>query len=91
MAKVKLTVIKGNCRSGYHKRDDTFIVEDLCPAICHELWNCIYPSVFTLLNGGTLDCGNTKSRSFTSECPDGGRVIIKGELLAEKREDDQDK
>lgn len=83
MAKVKLTAIESNCRSKYHRQGDVFIVEDLCPPICHELWNSIYPSVYTLLNGGNLDYGNTKTKSFTAMCPDGGRVIIRGEAVEE--------
>lgn len=81
MAKVRLTVIKGNCRSEYHKLGETFIVEDICPPICHELWNCIYPSVYTLLNDGSLDSGNSRVKTFTAMCPDGGRVEIKGEVV----------
>ena len=47
----------------------------------HELWNSIYPNVYTLLNGGILDYGNTKAKKFEMKCPDNGRVIIKGETL----------
>ena len=55
MAKVKLTVTESNCRSGYFKAGDTFIVEDLCPPLCHELWNVAYPYIFALKNGAMLD------------------------------------
>ena len=51
MSKVKLTVTESRCRCGYVKKGDTFIVDDLCPPLCHELWNTIYPSVFALKNG----------------------------------------
>ena len=81
MSKVKLTVTSANCRSGYHKAGDTFIVEDLCPPLCHELWNSIYPYVFALQNGGDLDYGNIRSRVFEGKCPDGGRVCIRGEVV----------
>ncbi|MDR2899575.1 MAG: hypothetical protein LBU94_04605 [Clostridiales bacterium] len=37
MINVKLTVTEGNCRCGYLKSGDEFIVGDLCPPICHEL------------------------------------------------------
>ena len=60
MAKVKLTITESRCRCGYFKAGQEFTVEDLCPPLCHELWNSIYPSVYTLLNGGSLDlarCG----------------------------------
>ena len=79
--KVKLTVTESRCRSGYFQKGDTFIVEDLCPPLCHELWNTIYPYVFALQNGAHLDCGDTRGRRFDAKCPDGGRVIIHGEVV----------
>ena len=54
MAKIKLTVTESRCRSGYHQAGDTFIVEDLCPPLCHELWNRVYPYLFALQNGADL-------------------------------------
>lgn len=81
MAKVKLTVIESKCRCGYHKKGDAFIVEDLCPPLCHELWNNIYPFVYALRNGAELDCGDIKARMFDAKCPDEGRVEIRGEAL----------
>ena len=81
MKKVKLTITESRCRSGYFKSGDTFIVEDLCPPLCHELWNIIYPYVFALQNGADLDCGETRAKSFTARCPDGGRVCIRGEVI----------
>lgn len=81
MGKVKLTILESNCRCGYHKKGDTFIVKDLCPPICHELWNNIYPSVYVLLNGGELDFGDKREKRFEYSCPDGGRVVIRGEVL----------
>ena len=79
-SKVKLTITESDCRSGYHKAGDSFLVEDLCPPLCHELWNRIYPYVFALQNGADLDCGASRSRSFDARCPDGGRVCVHGEL-----------
>lgn len=81
--KVKLTIIESKCRGNYHQIGDEFIVEDICPPICHELWQCIYPSVYVLLNGGSLDLGNIKAKEFSFKCPDQGRVVIKGELIEE--------
>ena len=81
MAKVLLTVTSSRCRCGYCAEGDRFIVEDLCPPICHELWNSIYPSVYVLLNGGTLDRGEERARCFDGKCPDGGRVCIHGEVV----------
>lgn len=81
MRKVKLTVTDSRCRSGYCKAGDEFIVEDICPPLCHELWNSIYPYVFALLNGADLDCGKTKAKTFDGKCPDGGRVVIHGEVI----------
>ena len=83
MAKVKLTVVKSNCRGGYFKTGQEFTVEDLCPPLCHELWNSIYPSVYALLNGASLDYGETRGKQFDARCPDGGRVCIHGEVVEE--------
>ncbi len=41
MAKVKLTITESKFRCGYFKAGQEFIVEDLCPALCHELRNWI--------------------------------------------------
>lgn len=83
MSKVKLTVTKSNCRSGYCKAGDTFVVEDICPPICMELWHQIYPYVFALQNGSDLDCGEKRTRQFDAVCPDGGRVRVHGEVVEE--------
>lgn len=80
MPKVKLTVTESACRCNYCKKGDVFVVEDLCPPLCHELWNAIYPYVFVLLNGGDLDCGEIRAKCFDGKCPDGGRVQIHGEV-----------
>lgn len=79
--KVRLTVLESKCRGGYHKAGDTYIVEDICPPIWHELWQCIYPNIYALLNNGDLDYGNTKAKKFQFRCPDEGRVLIQGEVL----------
>ena len=63
-------------RTGIHRR--RFV-----PPICHELWNSIYPSVYTLLNGGTLDYGEGKAKMFDAKCQDEGRVLIHGEVIDE--------
>ena len=81
MAKVKLTITKSNCRSGYCKAGEEFIVDDLCPPLCHELWNNIYPFVYALKNGAELDCGDRRAKHFDAKCPDGGRVCIHGEVI----------
>lgn len=83
MSKIKLTITHSNCRSGYCKTGDVFIVEDLCPPLCHELWNVIYPYVFALKNGAELDHGENRARMFDAKCPDGGRVCIHGEVVEE--------
>ena len=79
--KVKLTVTESACRCGYHQKGDTFLVEDLCPPLCHELWSAVYPFVYALLNGGSLDCGEGRGDCFDAGCPDGGRVRIHGEAV----------
>lgn len=81
--KVKLTILEGNCRGNYHKNGDTYLVEDICPPICHELWNSIYPNVYTLLNNGDLDYGAVREKKFRMRCPDNGRVLIEGEVVEE--------
>lgn len=77
--RVRLTVTESACRCGYHKKGDEFIVEDICPPLCHELWNVVYPYVFALRNGAELDSGPGRTREFSASCPDGGRVKIHGE------------
>ena len=81
MPKVKLTIKESKCRCGYCNAGDSFIVEGICPPICHELWNSIYPSVYAILNGGILDYGDFKEKKFQMKCPDHGRVIIYGEAI----------
>lgn len=81
MAKVKLTVTESRCRGGHCQKGDTFIIEDLCPPVCHELWNSIYPLVYALQNGAELDYGSTRAKMFDAQCPDGGRVRVHGETV----------
>lgn len=81
MGKVKLTVMSSNCRCGYCKAGDEFIVEDICPPICHELWNYAYPMVYALQNGADLDYGNKREKMFEVKCPDESRVILHGEVI----------
>ena len=81
MGKVKITVTDSKCRSGYCKKGDEFTVEDLCPPICHELWNSVYPMVYALQNGAELDYGNKRAKCFDAKCPDEGRVCVHGEAL----------
>lgn len=83
MSKVKITVVESRCRGGYCKAGDEFIVEDLCPPICHELWNGIYPMVYALLNGAELDYGDARAKCFDAKCPDGGRVRVHGEVISD--------
>lgn len=83
MPKVRLTVLESRCRGGYCKKGQEFIVEDLCPPLCHELWNSIYPMVYALRNGALLDYGESRAKAFDAKCPDGGRVCIHGEAVEE--------
>lgn len=82
--KVKLTITDSKCRSGYFKKGQEFVVEDLCPPLCHELWNSMYPLVYALQNGAELDYGNTRTKMFDIKCPDEGRVCIHGESLEDR-------
>lgn len=81
MSRVKITVLESKCRGGYCRAGDEFIVEDLCPPLCHELWNGIYPMVYALLNGADLDHGDGRAKCFEAKCPDEGRVTVHGEVL----------
>ena len=81
MPKVKLTVTESRCRCGYVQEGQEFIVDDLCPPLCHELWNILYPYVFALKNGAELDYGSRRAKEFDAECPDEGRVRIHGEVI----------
>ena len=81
MCKVKLTITESKCRCGYCHKGDEFIVEDLCPPLCHELWNNIYPLVYALKNGAELDYGDIRAKKFDAKCPDSGRVEIHGEVI----------
>lgn len=81
MCKVLLTVTESKCRSGYVKKGDKFVVDDICPPLCHELWNSIYPSVYALKNGAALDYGKEKAKCFDAVCPDECRVHIHGEVI----------
>ena len=79
--KVRLVITESRCRCGYFRKGQEFIVEDLCPPLCHELWNSIYPSVYTLLNGGDLDHRGGRAKAFAAKCPDEGRVSVHGEVI----------
>ena len=81
MAKVKLTITSSRCRDGWCQAGETYVVEGLCPPLCHELWHAIYPQVFALLNGCMLDYGEEKAVCFDGQCPDGGLVKIHGERI----------
>ena len=84
MAKVKLTITESICRSGFQKKGQEYIIDEtICPPICMELWHYAYPYVWTLLNGGELDNGDTKSKPFNIICPDEGRVHLHGEVIEE--------
>ena len=81
MPKVRLVITESKCRSGHFYQGQEFTVDDLCPPLCHELWNGIYPCVYALLSGGSLDHGDGKAKSFNAVCPDEGRVRIHGEVI----------
>lgn len=81
--KVKLTITQSDCRCGHFQKGQEFLVGDLCPPLCHELWSVIYPYVFALQNGGILDHGAGKAAAFDAKCPDEARVWIHGEVVKE--------
>lgn len=65
MSKVKLTVTESECRGGCCKAGDEYLAEDLCPPLCHELWNSIYPMEYALLNRAELDSGAERPECLT--------------------------
>lgn len=81
MSKIKLTIPQSACRGGYHRAGGSFIAEDLCPPMCHELWHQLYPMLYALQNRAVLDHGMDKAAMFDAACPDGGRVKVHGERL----------
>lgn len=84
MARVKITVTESRCRAGYHSAGEEFVVEDLCPPVCHELWNVLYPQIYALLNGGDLDHKDGRAAFFEAVCPDEGRVRVRAERLEDR-------
>lgn len=81
MARVRLTITESRCRDRLCKAGDEYIVEGLCPPLCHELWHAVYPQVFALQNGAALDHGEQRAGCFDGQCPDGGRVKVHGERI----------
>ncbi len=81
MKRVKLTILESRCRAGVHHEGQEFIVGDTCPPVCHELWQCIYPQVYALANGGDLDSDKDRAKWFSMTCPDSGRVLVLGKLF----------
>ena len=85
--KVKLTITESNCRSGFHKKGDEFIIDEdktICPPMCVELWHYAYPYVWALINGAESDSSTgIKTRSNTVICPDEGRVRLLIEVIDE--------
>jgi uncharacterized repeat protein (TIGR04076 family) len=79
--KVKLTILASHCRASIHQTGQEFVVGDICPPICHELWQCIYPAVYALSNGALLDIGSERGYWFEMRCPDNGKVLMKGERI----------
>lgn len=86
MRRVILTITASNCRAGLCRAGESFVVGEVCPPLCHELWHALYPMVYTLLNGGALDCGEERVKYFDARCPDGGRVAVHGELVEDGEE-----
>ncbi len=83
MAKVTRVITCSKCRSGYFKKGQEYIVEDLCLPLCHELWSNIYPFIFVLQNEVKLDCGNVRAQMFGAICSDESRAGVCGEVIEE--------
>lgn len=83
MLRVKLTILESRCRAGFHRAGDEHLVDWLCPPVCHELWQTIYPNVYVLLNNGDLHFEEGRAGQFLARCPD-GKVLIRGEISDEE-------
>ncbi len=81
MPTVRITIVASQCRGGCHRVGESYLIDDLCPPICHELWHVIYPSVYALHNGAELDYGDHRERRFVAQCPDSGRVTVVGDVV----------
>lgn len=72
MAKVKLTITKNNCTCGYYEDNQEFIIGDLCPPICSDVWYEMYPVILALQKDGIYK-GKTE---FDFDCKTEGKVGI---------------
>ena len=79
--RMKLTVIRSECRGGLHSEGEEYVIGEVCPPICHELWNNIYPMLYAAGCGADIESGEGYSSAFTASCPDGGRVTVKCERI----------
>ena len=77
MSKVLLTVTQSRCRCGYSKAGDTFAVEDLCPPICHELWNNLRLCM-RYKTGRHWTMGTAKRDALTQCVPTGAEYMFTG-------------
>ncbi len=82
---VKITVTESACRSGFHAKGQTFVIDaekTICPPMCMELWHYAFPYVWALINGAENDRpdGSRKAEA-TIVCPDGGRVRLHIETI----------
>ena len=80
MPKGRRAIVESRCRGGYHRAGREFLTEGLCPPLCHERWSSICPRARALRSGAALDCGGTREKCFDARRPDGGRVLLRGEV-----------
>jgi len=67
---VKVSVTKGKCQGNYHKKGDSFIIDETTPdGMCISAWDVISPYVMTLLYGGNLPWEKEKGAAII-HCPD---------------------
>lgn len=88
--KVKLTITHSNCRSGFHKAGEEYVIEEdrtVCPPMCVELWHYAYPYVWALLNGAEDDRPDgSKGKETVILCPDQGRVHLRIDAVEDHKE-----
>ena len=80
MPKGRRAIVESRCRGGCHRAGREFLAEGLCPPLCHERWSSICPRTRALRSGAALDCGGTREKCFDARRPDGGRVLLRGEV-----------
>jgi len=77
-AELTITSVEGNCPYG-HKEGEKFQVSAMnSDGLCGSLFTLIEPAIFTLDYGGNFPWEH-KTKRFTAQCPEGGKVKVEVE------------